>query len=34
VMIAAIIYLILFQPSQHYYANTVEGRILPMAQIK
>lgn len=31
VMIAAIIYLILAQPSQHYYANTTEGRILPMA---
>lgn len=29
-LIAIIIYLILFQPTQHYYANTTEGRILPM----
>jgi hypothetical protein len=28
--IAAIIYLILFQPAQSYYANTSEGKILRM----
>lgn len=30
VLIAAIIYTILFQPPQHYYANTTDGRILSM----
>lgn len=30
VLIAIIIYLLLFQPVQKYYANTVEGRILAM----
>lgn len=30
VLIAIIIYCILVQPSQDYYANTVEGRILNM----
>lgn len=29
-LIAGIIYLILFQPAQRYYANTTEGKILPM----
>jgi len=29
-LIAVIIYLILFQPKQDYYANTTEGRILNM----
>jgi hypothetical protein len=29
-LIAAIIYLILFQPPQSYYANTSEGKILRM----
>ena len=31
-LIAAIIYTILFQPKQYYYANTTDGRIIPMAQ--
>lgn len=30
VLIAAIIYSVLFQPQQDYYANTTEGRILNM----
>lgn len=30
ILIAAIIYTILFQPSQYYYANTTDGRILSM----
>lgn len=30
ILIAAIIYSILIQPSRSYYANTTEGRILPM----
>lgn len=29
-LIATIIYLILFQPARHYFANTTEGRIIPM----
>ena len=29
-LIAADIYLNLYRPSQKYYANTTEGRILPM----
>ena len=29
-LLIAIIYLILFQPSEHYYANTTNGKILPM----
>lgn len=29
-LIVAIIYCILVQPSQEYYANTTEGRIIPM----
>jgi multisubunit Na+/H+ antiporter MnhB subunit len=29
-LIAAIIYFILFQPKQSYYANTVDGKILAM----
>lgn len=35
-MIAVIIYLILFQPAQLYFANTSEGKILdmPVARIK
>lgn len=33
-LIAAIIYLILFQPRQDFYANTTEGRILDMPQYK
>ena len=30
VLILSIIYLILSQPSRDYYANTIEGKILPM----
>ncbi len=30
ILIATLIYLILFQPSRQYYANTTEGKILPM----
>jgi hypothetical protein len=30
VLIAMVIYFVLFQPSQDYYANTMEGRILDM----
>lgn len=30
ILIATIIYLILFQPPQRYYANTSEGKILAM----
>jgi intracellular multiplication protein IcmL len=30
IMIAVIIYLVLFQPLPQYYANTVEGKIMPM----
>ncbi len=30
VLIATIIYLVLFQPVQQYYANTTEGKILVM----
>lgn len=30
VLIAAIIYLIFVQPKQLFYANTTEGKILPM----
>lgn len=30
ILIAAIIYLLLFQPSARYYANTTEGKILLM----
>ena len=30
VLIAAITYFILFQPPAHYYADTVDGKILPM----
>lgn len=30
VLILAIAYLILFQPAQTFYANTVEGKVLPM----
>ena len=29
-LIAGIIYLVLFQPLRHYYANTMEGKILEM----
>lgn len=29
-LLVGIIYLILFQPSRLYYANTTEGRVLPM----
>lgn len=29
-LIAVIIYLILFQPQQHYYGNTSEGKIINM----
>lgn len=29
-LIAAIVYCILFAPSQHYYGNTTEGKILTM----
>jgi len=30
VLILTIAYLILFQPAQTFYANTVEGKVLPM----
>lgn len=30
VLLAIIIYLILFQPTIHYYANTTEGKIFSM----
>lgn len=33
-IIAAIIYLLLFQPLQQYYGNTTEGKILPMIKIE
>jgi intracellular multiplication protein IcmL len=29
-LIACIVYLVLVEPTQHYYANTSEGRILAM----
>lgn len=32
-LIIAIVYFILFQPIQTYYANTTEGRILPMPPV-
>lgn len=32
ILIAAIIYFILLEPKQAYYANTQEGKILPMPQ--
>lgn len=34
ILIAAIAYLILFQPQQRYYANTVEGKILSITILK
>jgi hypothetical protein len=33
-LIAAIIYLIFFQPSVHYYANTIDGKIMDMPKPK
>ena len=30
ILVAVIIYLVLFRPAQHYYANTIEGRIIAM----
>lgn len=32
-LLAAIIYLILFRPPMHYYANTTEGKILNMPRL-
>lgn len=29
-LIGGIVYLILFQPAQHYYATTTEGKIIPL----
>ncbi len=34
ILIAAVIYLVLFHPAPQYYANTTEGRILAMPQAK
>jgi hypothetical protein len=34
VLIAIIIYLILFQPVQQYYGNTTDGKILAMPRIQ
>ena len=34
VLIAAIFYLILFKPTQYYYANTTDGKILEMPNQK
>jgi hypothetical protein len=31
-LIVTIIYLLLVKPSQDYYANTLEGKIIPMPQ--
>jgi polyferredoxin len=33
-LMATIFYLILFQPPLNYYANTTDGKILPMPQPK
>lgn len=34
ILIAAVLYLIFFQPTQRYYANTVEGKILNITRLK
>ena len=34
VFLTIIIYFVLFQPQQRYYANTTEGKILPMQQLR
>lgn len=34
ILIAGIIYLILFEPPIHFYANTTDGKILPMPPAK
>ncbi|VVC76688.1 hypothetical protein AQUSIP_20120 [Aquicella siphonis] len=31
-LIGAIIYVVLFQPTVHYYANTIDGKIMDMPQ--
>jgi len=30
VLIVAILYLILYRPAQQYYANTVDGKVIPL----
>lgn len=33
-LLSITIYFVLFQPQQRYYANTTEGKILPMQQLR
>jgi hypothetical protein len=34
ILLGTIFYLILFQPAQYYYANTSDGKILPMPAVQ